>query len=155
MVADNFKYFKGYRNSHVGNHASQLLMFFFFIESFPKEVMKTEHRYSKTARENQKADNNRQIDEHEQSTSFHTHIKDDSVEITKCSSMMEKMDNSCQAEENNVVKLSFSLQDDKHSDQSHPTISKCQIQSENNLIGSVLFCSEGCFQQRSENKVGC
>ena len=107
------------------------------------------HRYTETDREKQKADITNHNDGLKHSTSCRTHLTKQSVEITEYSNNIEQGVNSYQAEENNDVKLSFPHQENKQSVEKFPRKSKCQIQSKS----SVFFCSEGCFDQTSQNKV--
>ena len=113
------------------------------------EVTSTGHRYTETAREKQKTNINIHNDGLKHSTSCHTQLTKYSVETTECSSRIEQMGNSYQSEKIQDVKLSFPHQENKKSVEKLPRKSKCQIQSES----SVFFCSEGCFQQTSDNKV--
>jgi YD repeat-containing protein len=108
-----------------------------------REVTATDHRYTYTAREKEKADIANHNDGLEDSTSCQTPLTKHSVETTECSNRIEQ---TCQ---NQDIKLTFPHQEDKQSVDKLPRKSKCQIQSES----SVFFCSEGCFQQTSDNKL--
>jgi hypothetical protein len=129
------------------------------------EVTEIGHKYMNTPSKEERSGIHNTNDKLEPSTSFQTHLTKHSAtskEFTKIdqNGVLTDMgnlfqqdvyiyDNNCyQAEGNNDV-----TQEDQQNDEKVPTKSKCQIQPENNLISSVFFCSEGCFQQNSHNKV--
>ena len=107
------------------------------------EVTATGNKYtntpSKKDRSSRKIENFSTIDENGVLTEMVNIVHQD----------VHNYDNNCyQAYENNDI-----TQKDKQSDEKLPTKSKWEIQPENNLRCSVFFCSEGCFQQTSDNKV--
>ena len=135
------------------------------------EVNATGNKYTDTSSKKERSSIQNTNGKLEPPTSFHTRLTkhslkskehlstiDENVVLTEMGYFshqdLHNYDNNCyQGEENNDVTLFFPHQKDQKNDEKLRTKSKCQIQPENNLISSVFFCNEGCFQHTSDNKV--